>query len=59
LTAANDKLPKALLEPLSIGGSEGYFPDIQSMLIAYCEARGWDKKTGYPTKEKTSSTWFG
>ncbi len=52
LTAANDKLPKALLEPLSTGGTEGYVPDIQGMLYAYYEARGWDEKTGYPTKEK-------
>ncbi len=52
LTAANDKLPKALLEPLPTGGSEGFTPDIQAMLIAYYEARGWDEKTGYPTREK-------
>ena len=38
LTAANDKLPKALLEPLSTGGSEGYVPDIKSMLIAYYDS---------------------
>jgi len=52
LTASNDKLPKALLEPLSTGGTEGFVPDIQAMLHAYYEARGWDEKTGYPTKEK-------
>jgi aldehyde:ferredoxin oxidoreductase len=52
LTAANDKLPKALLEPLPTGGSEGYVPDVKAMLSAYYEARGWDEKTGYPKKEK-------
>jgi aldehyde:ferredoxin oxidoreductase len=52
LTAANDKLPKALLEPLPTGGTEGFVPDIQVMLRAYYEARGWDEKTGYPTREK-------
>jgi len=52
LTAANDKLPKALLEPLSTGGTEGYVPDIRAMLEAYYSARGWDEKTGYPMKEK-------
>jgi aldehyde:ferredoxin oxidoreductase len=52
LTAANDKLPKALLEPLSTGGTEGYVPNIQKMLHAYYEARGWDIDTGYPAKEK-------
>jgi aldehyde:ferredoxin oxidoreductase len=55
LTAANDKLPKALLEPLSTGGTEGYVPDIQGMLYSYYNARGWDEKTGYPTKEKLLS----
>jgi len=52
LTAANDKLPKALLEPLSTGWTEGYVPNIRAMLDAYYSARGWDKETGYPTKEK-------
>jgi len=52
LTAVNDKLPKALLEPLSTGGSDGYVPDINAMLSAYYEARGWDEKTGFPKKEK-------
>jgi aldehyde:ferredoxin oxidoreductase len=55
LTAENDKLPKALLEPLPIGGTEGYIPDIQGMLYAYYEARGWDQGTGYPTREKLNS----
>ena len=52
LTAANDKLPKALLEPLPTGGTDGFVPDIRAMLGAYYEARGWDERTGYPTKEK-------
>jgi aldehyde:ferredoxin oxidoreductase len=52
LTAANDKLPKALLEPLPSGGTEGFVPDIQEMLYVYYAARGWDEKTGYPTREK-------
>ncbi len=52
LTAANDRLPKALLEPLSTGGTEGFTPDIQGMLYAYYEARGWDADTGYPSRQK-------
>lgn len=55
LTASNDKLPKALLEPYKEGGSEGYIPDLKSMLLAYYEARGWDVDTGKPTKEKLIS----
>jgi aldehyde:ferredoxin oxidoreductase len=52
LTRANDKLPKALLTPFPDGGSAGYVPDIQVMLAAYYEARGWDKETGKPSREK-------
>ena len=52
LTCANDKLPKALLTPLSEGGSDGFVPDIESMLAAYYQHRGWDAETGKPTREK-------
>jgi aldehyde:ferredoxin oxidoreductase len=52
LTRANDKLPKALLQPYNEGGSEGFVPDIEAMLSAYYDARGWDQETGMPTKEK-------
>jgi aldehyde:ferredoxin oxidoreductase len=54
LRRANDKLPKALLTPYPDGGSEGFVPDIEAMLIAYYEARGWDKETGKPSREKLS-----
>ena len=40
LTRANDKLPKALLEPFPEGGSAGFILDLASMLTAYYEARG-------------------
>jgi aldehyde:ferredoxin oxidoreductase len=49
LTRANDKLPKALLEPFPDGGSAGFVPDISMMLEAYYEARGWDPETGKPS----------
>jgi aldehyde:ferredoxin oxidoreductase len=52
LTSANDKLPKALLEPLPTGGTEGFVPDIQKMLTAYYNVRSWDRETGFPTKQK-------
>lgn len=52
LTAQNDKLPKALLTPMPDGGSAGFVPDIEGMLIAYYKTRGWDKATGKPTREK-------
>ncbi len=50
LNASNDRLPKALLEPLETGGSAGFVPDLQGMLYAYYEARGWDPQTGYPSR---------
>ena len=52
LTRANDKLPKALMEPFPDGGAAGYVPPIEEMLTAYYAIRGWDPETGRPTKEK-------
>jgi len=52
LTRANDKLPKALLEPFPDGGSAGFVLDLEGMLSAYYEARGWDVGTGRPLREK-------
>jgi aldehyde:ferredoxin oxidoreductase len=54
LTRANDRLPKALLEPFPDGGSAGFVPDINRMLAAYYEARGWDRETGKPSREALS-----
>ena len=34
------------------GGAAGFVPDLREMLDAYYEARGWDKKTGKPTRKK-------
>ncbi len=55
LSARNDRLPKALLEPFKSGGSAGFVPDLQGMLLAYYDARGWDLPTGYPTRAKLTS----
>ncbi len=52
LTAENDKLPKALLEPFPDGGSAGYVPDLKGMLAAYYLARDWDAKSGKPSRKK-------
>jgi aldehyde:ferredoxin oxidoreductase len=52
LTRANDKLPKGLLEPYKEGGAAGYVIPLAEMLETYYEARGWDKVTGKPSKEK-------
>ena len=55
LTRENDRLPKALLEPLKEGGAEGYVIPFEEMLEAYYAARGWDPATGRPTKGKLES----
>lgn len=55
LTRANDTLPRALLNPMPDGGSEGFVPDLDAMLTAYYQARGWDPATGKPTPEKLAS----
>jgi aldehyde:ferredoxin oxidoreductase len=52
LSRANDKLPKALLEPYPDGGAAGYKIPFEEMLAAYYAARGWDPATGRPSKEK-------
>ncbi len=44
----HDCLPKTLLQPYPDGGSAGYVPDLEGMLGAYYQARGWDPRTGYP-----------
>jgi len=52
LTKENDRLPKHILNPLPDGGSAGYVPPFDEMLIAYYKARGWDPDTGRPTPER-------
>jgi aldehyde:ferredoxin oxidoreductase len=59
LTRQNDKLPKALLEPLEDGPVQGYVPDIQAMLAAYYAARGWDAHTGRPNQAKLEELGLG
>ncbi len=53
LRRQNDRLPKALLSPLVTGGGTGGFvPPIDEMLDAYYDARGWDRNSGIPHREK-------
>jgi len=57
LTRNNDKLPKALLQPYSDhpASADGYVPDLEKMLKAYYEFRGWDSNYGYPKRDKLIS----
>lgn len=52
LTPASEKLPSLLLQPLPEGGQEGHVPDVDIMLNEYYAASGWDRRTGWPLKEK-------
>ncbi len=59
LTALNDQLPKAFLQPYE-DDPDGFVPDFESMLSAYYAHRGWDPETGIPCPEKLTElnlTW--
>jgi aldehyde:ferredoxin oxidoreductase len=53
---ADDTLPERLMtEPLKAGSSKGNLirqKDLDQMLDEYYAVRGWDPKTGVPTREK-------
>ncbi|MBY8987127.1 MAG: aldehyde ferredoxin oxidoreductase family protein [Candidatus Lokiarchaeota archaeon] len=52
LTAADDRLPKIVLNPVIDGGSAGKTPDFQQLKNAYYEYRQFHKESGYPSQEK-------
>ncbi len=53
---ADDRLPHRLTsEPLPNGPNKGSVVHLDEMLDKYYEARGWDKITGWPTREKLAS----
>jgi aldehyde:ferredoxin oxidoreductase len=59
-TRADDTLPKRLLEePLSDGPAQGLVVDLEPMLDAYYEFRGWDKQTGRPMADKLNELGLG
>jgi len=52
----DDRLPRRLTsEPLPGGPGKGSVVNLEKMLDEYYEARGWDKATGWPTREKLAS----
>ena len=52
LTAADDRLPNIVLNPLKEGGSAEKTPDFQKLKEGYYKYRTFDLKTGYPKQEK-------
>lgn len=63
LTRADDTLPERLMtEPLKGGASKGHLiseDDLKAMLEEYYTVRGWDPKTGIPTREKLDELGLG
>ncbi|MHA2423956.1 MAG: aldehyde ferredoxin oxidoreductase family protein [Candidatus Thorarchaeota archaeon] len=45
-----ETLPELITRPLE-GGTEGYVPNIEEQLNTWYEFRGWNRKTGKPSKE--------
>jgi aldehyde:ferredoxin oxidoreductase len=62
-TRADDTLPERLMnEPLQYGASRGNViskDDLALMLDEYYTARGWDRDTGIPTREKLEELGLG
>jgi aldehyde:ferredoxin oxidoreductase len=56
----DDKLPRRLThEPLPEGPAEGLTVDLDPMLDAYYEFRGWNKETGKPSAGKLTELGLG
>ncbi|MFC1885473.1 aldehyde ferredoxin oxidoreductase family protein [Thermodesulfobacteriota bacterium] len=56
LTRKDDSLPDRFLkESLPEGESKGHVVNLDLMLDEYYEARGWDRETGFPSKNKMKS----
>ena len=53
LTRKDDTLPERMLkEPMPDGPAKGQVVDLDTMLDDYYGTRGWDQKSGFPTKER-------
>ena len=62
ITRKDDKLPKRFTEPLPEGPYKGEaFPEdvFEKMLNHFYRLRGWDKKTGIPTRKKLEELELG
>ncbi|MHA2020722.1 MAG: aldehyde ferredoxin oxidoreductase family protein [Candidatus Thorarchaeota archaeon] len=51
LKPQDDCLPAPLLKPLPDYATDDFVPDMEMQLNDYYEYRGWDRKSGAPTKE--------
>lgn len=49
---SEDYLPERLKEPLPAGGSKGSVAHLDQLIEKFYKLRGWDLRTGKPTKER-------
>ncbi len=54
-----ERLPSLLLEPLEEGGTGGYVPDAERLLLDYYRVRGWEGESGRPTQGRLLSLDLG
>jgi aldehyde:ferredoxin oxidoreductase len=59
VTPVDDQLPEIALRPIPDSGQEGNVPNMAKMLPEYYEIRGWDSKTGKPTKARMEALGMG
>ncbi len=52
VTRADDRLPRIAIEPLKEGATQGFSPDMETLLRGYYKERKWDWETGKPAREK-------
>jgi aldehyde:ferredoxin oxidoreductase len=52
ITAADDRLPELILNPIPEGGQEGHVPDMEKMLPEYYQIRDWDPVSGKPSRKR-------
>ena len=48
LTRSNDRLPELLMKPLESGGTDGFIPDLETLLAGAYAEYGWDADTAMP-----------
>lgn len=52
ISSQDDKLPDILTKPLPNGATADHSPDLDTLLTGYYNERGWNSKSGKPSKEK-------
>jgi aldehyde:ferredoxin oxidoreductase len=48
-TKEDDRIPEFMLKPFEDGGTMGFYPDLEPLLVGAYKEHGWDLETGMPT----------